>query len=106
MGRLKNSRERKHLRSKMVFSLVAVILGGCTSIPTHVASAPPPDYRQLVADSGLAMTLRKKPSFGALEISELKKAVLGEPGDWRACIRTVDAGKPAISGCFLRLILP
>lgn len=95
MGPLRNMRARKHLPSKIVFLPLAIILSGCVKFPTHVVSAPPSDYQQRVADSCIAATLRSKASFDPLEISEIKRTILGEPGDWRACIRTRTATSEA-----------
>ena len=70
-----------------------LLAAGCSVQAVPVTSASPSNYAQLAADSAIAGTLRKKPSFGPLEISGLKKTVLGEPGDWRACLRTMESGR-------------
>lgn len=78
--------------SRVFVVAVGLLAGGCAAGPVPVASAPPLAYRQLVSDSGFAGKLRDD-AAGPLEISGLNKTVLGEPGDWRTCLRTTTAGK-------------
>jgi hypothetical protein len=78
----------------------SVLVGGCSIGPVHVVSAPPLDYRQLVSTSSFAAKLRAKPSLGPLEVSGLQKTVLGEPGDWRTCLRTTKSGQPIYFAVF------
>jgi hypothetical protein len=77
-----------------------LLAGGCAAVPVPVASAPPLAYRKLVSDNGFSGKLRSDASFGPLEISGLQKTTLGEPGDWRTCLRTTKAGKPVYYAIF------
>jgi hypothetical protein len=68
--------------------------------PVQMTSVPPLDYHQLVSASSFAAKLRAEPSFGPLEVSGLQKTVLGEPGDWRTCLRTTKSGQPVYFAVF------
>jgi hypothetical protein len=102
VGEGQNRRKRKNrLRASRAFVVaVGLFVGGCAAAPVRVASAPPLDYRQLVSDSGFVGRLRADPSSGLLEVSGLTKTVLGEPGDWRTCLRATKSGKPVYYAVF------
>ena len=96
------------LSPKAFFAFAALALGGCSlgaisDSPVQInAMAPTATYRQLVADGSLAKSLRAKSSFAPLEISELTKTVLSQPGDWMACLKTSESDKPLYYAIFFR----
>ena len=94
--------------TKPLAALAALALGGC-SLGSFVDQLQVPGdenpetyYREIVNYSGLAARYRRKDPNAVVQISDLRRSIAPQPGDWSTCLRATVQGKDEYLAIFIR----